>query len=87
MLAHAGARAIHMTKIDNLIFTEHADIEAALDGISKSEIAEAVSRGMRIRQNGKFIIIYKYFTVVYKIWPNGKYKIITVFSGHPRKWK
>ncbi len=76
-----------MVKIEDLIMTEHADVEAAIDGISKSEIAEALSRGMRIKQNGKFITIYKYFTVVYKILSEDKYKIITVFAGCPRKWK
>lgn len=65
--------------------TEHADKEAILDGISKNEIAEALSRGTKIKQNGKYITIYKYFTIVYKITIYGKYKIITIFTGYPRK--
>ncbi len=76
-----------MTKEEEVIFTKHAWTEAEQDGISESEIMEALTRGQRICQNNHFITIYKYFTVIYKIRPDGKYKIITVYSGYPRKWK
>ncbi len=68
-------------------FSKHAWIEAHEDGISDAEIAEALSRGPKFRQNGHFITIYKYFTIVYRRLSDGRYKIITVHSGHPRKWK
>jgi len=73
--------------VKDVIFTIHAFAEAEQDGISKNEIIEALSRGKTYPQNGKFITIYKYFTVIYKIRPDGKYKIITVYSGYPGTWK
>lgn len=57
------------------------------DGISATEIAEAISRGTKIRQNGHYITMYKYFTVVYKQLSDARYKIITVYAGYPKKWK
>ncbi len=76
-----------MVKEQDVIVTIHAWAEADQDGISKSEIVEAINRGLAVRQNGKRITIYKYFTVIYKIRPDGKYKVITVYSGYPRTWK
>lgn len=69
-----------------ILFSKHARLEAYEDGITESEIKEAVSRGDRIKQNGHFITIYKYFTVIYKK-SGDYYKIITVHAGYPRKWR
>jgi hypothetical protein len=68
----------------DIIMTFHAWQESEEDGISVTEIADAIKRGHKHRQNGKYIVIYKYFTVVYKVKANGMYKIITVYSGYPR---
>jgi hypothetical protein len=76
-----------MVKKEELVFSEHAQHEAFQDGISKSEIEEAIKRGASETQNGHFITIYKYFTVVYRKLPHGRYKIITVFAGYPRTWR
>ena len=76
-----------MVKKEDIVMSAHAWLESHADGISRTEIAEALSRGPRVQQNGHFITIYKYFTVVYRIMSDGRYRIITVHSGHPRKWK
>jgi len=75
-----------MVKKEDLDFSRHARLEAYEDGISESEILEAISRGKRTRQNGHYIITYKYFTVVFKI-SGTCYRIITVHTGYPRKWQ
>ncbi len=72
---------------EDLVMTKHALDEAMDEGISRIEIAEAISRGPRLPEGSHFITIYRYFTVVYEILPNEKYKIITVHSGKPRRWK
>ncbi len=54
-----------MVKKEDLAMSDHAWLESHADGISRNEIAEAITRGPRVRQNGHFITIYKYFTVVY----------------------
>jgi len=76
-----------MVKKEDLVLSDHSWVESHHDGISRNEIADALSRGARVPQSGHFITIYKYFTVVYRILPDGRYKIITVHSGHPRRWK
>ena len=83
----ADVQATLMVKKEELVFSNHALMESQIDGISRNEIAEALSRGAPVGQNGHFIIIYKYFTVVYRILPDGRCKIITVHSGYPKKWK
>lgn len=83
----ADVQATLMVKKEELIFSEHAELEALEDGISKSEIEEAIARGAKMRQNGHFITIYKYFTVVYRKLPHRRCRIITVFAGYPRTWK
>ncbi len=75
-----------MVTKEELIMTKHAQDEAMDDGISRLEIAEAISRGPRITEGNHFVTIYRHFTVVYeKI--DGKYKIITVHLGRPKGWK
>jgi hypothetical protein len=83
----AGAQAAFMVRKENITFSDHASFEADADGISLAEIADAISRGKRVRQNGHFITIYKYFTVIYVYLSDGRYKVITVHSGYPRKWR
>ena len=87
MLAHADVQANFMVKKEDVIFSNHGSFEADADGISLSEIAEAISRGKRVRQNGHFITSYKYYTVVYVQLSDGRYKIITVHAGYPKKWR
>ncbi len=86
MLAQAGAAGHFMVKKEDIVMSDHALKEAQEDGISENEAAEAITRGPKVRQNGHFITTYKYFTVVYKE-QYGKYKIITIHAGYPRKWK
>ncbi len=76
-----------MASKEDLVMTKHALDEALDEGISRIEIAEAVSRGPRFPEGNHFITIYRHFTVVYEILPEGKYKIITVHLGRPRGWK
>ncbi len=67
--------------------TRHAQDEAMDDGISREEIAEAISRGPRIPEGNNFVTIYRHFTVVYEKLTDGRYKIITAHLGRPRGWK
>ena len=76
-----------MVTKENLIMTKHAQDEAMDDGISRLEIAEAISRGPRIQEGHHFVTIYRHFTVAYEHLPDGRYKVITVHIGRPRKWK
>lgn len=76
-----------MVTKDDLVMTQHAQDEANDDGISRVEIAEAISRGPRILEGDHFLTIYRDFTVIYQRLPDGRYKIITVHLGRPRRWK
>ena len=76
-----------MVSKEDLVMTKHALDEALDEGISRIEIAEAISRGPRLPEGNHFITVYRCFTVVYEILPEGKYKIITVHLGKPRRWK
>lgn len=76
-----------MTTKEDLFMTKHAQDEANDDGISRVEIAEAISRGPRICEGDHFITIYRHFTVVYDQFPDGRFKVITVHLGRPRGWK
>ncbi len=67
--------------------TKHAQDEANNDGISRIEIAEAISRGPRMVEGNHFVIVYRNFTVVYEKLFDGRYKIITVHLGRPIRWK
>ncbi|MBI4449370.1 hypothetical protein HY641_05080 [Candidatus Woesearchaeota archaeon] len=46
--------------------TKHAQDEANDDGISRTEIAEAITRGPRVPEGDHFITIYLDFTVAYE---------------------
>lgn len=76
-----------MATKEDLILSQHALDEAMDDGISRVEIAEAISRGPRVPEGSHFITIYRHFTVVYDLLPDGRYKIITVHLGRPKNWK
>ncbi|MEK6904877.1 MAG: hypothetical protein AABX24_00595 [Nanoarchaeota archaeon] len=76
-----------MVAKEDLLMTKHAQDEANDEGISRVEIAEAISRGPRISEGNHFITIYRHFTTAYEKLPDGKYKIITVHLGRPRRWK
>lgn len=75
-----------MVQQEDLLMTKHAQDEALDDGISRVEIAEAISRGPRIIEGNHFVTIYRHFTVVYGLLEK-KYKIITVHLGRPKRWK
>ena len=51
---------------EDLVMTKHALDEAMDDGISRLEIAEAISRSPRIPEGNHFITIYRHFTVVFE---------------------
>ena len=76
-----------MVTKEDLLMTKHAQDEANDDGISRIEIAEAISRGPRIPEGNHFITIYRHFTVVYEKLDDGRYKIITAHLGRPTGWK
>ena len=76
-----------MATKEDLVMTKHAQDEANDDGISRIEIAEAISRGPRIVEGSHFVTIYRDFTVVYERLEDGRYKIITVHFGRPKGWK
>ena len=67
--------------------TKHAQDEANDDGISRTEIAEAITRGPKVREGNHFITVYRHFTVVYERIPDGCFKVITVHLGRPTNWK
>ncbi len=76
-----------MVTKEDLVMTKHAQDEALDDGISRIEIAEAISRGPRIPEGNHFVTVYRHFTVVYEALSDGRYKVITVHLGRPRRWK
>ncbi len=76
-----------MVEKEELVMTKHAQDEANDDGISRIEIAEAISRGPKVPENSHFVTVYRDFTVVYERMPDGRYKIMTVHLGRPRNWK
>ena len=76
-----------MVAKEDLLMTKHAQDEANDDGISRTEIAEAITRGPKVPENGHFVITYRDFTVAYKRLEDNKYKIITVHLGRPKNWK
>ncbi len=76
-----------MATKEDLVMTKHAQDEANDDGISRVEIAEAITRGPKILEGDHFLTIYRDFTVIYQRLPDSRYKIITVHLGRPRGWK
>ncbi len=76
-----------MVTTTELLMSKHAQDEAMDDGLSRVEIAEAISRGPRIPEGGHFLTVYRHFTVAYELLPDGRYKVITVHLGRPRGWK
>jgi len=76
-----------MVTKEELVMTKHAQDKAMDDGISRSEIAEAIGRGPRIPEGDHFITIYRHFTVAYEKLVDGRYKVITVHLGRPRGWQ
>lgn len=76
-----------MVTTEDLVMTKHAQDEAMDDGISRIEIAEAISRGPRVLECNHFLTVYRHFTVVYEHMEDGRFKIITVHLGRPTGWK
>lgn len=76
-----------MVSAADLVMTKHAQDEAMDDGISRLEIAEAIGRGPRMPEGNHFITVYRHFTVVYKLLPDRRFKVITVHLGRPKGWK
>ena len=76
-----------MVTKEELLMTKHAQDEAMDDGISKTEIAEAISRGPRVPESNHFVTVYRHFTVVSEKISDNLYKVITVHLGRPRGWK
>lgn len=76
-----------MVTKEDLVMSKHALDEAMDDGISRVEIAEAISRGPRVPEGNHFVTVYRYFTVVYETLPDGRFKVITVHAGRPKGWK
>lgn len=76
-----------MVTAEELVMSKHALDEAMDDGITRSEIAESISRGPRIPEGNHFITVYRHFTVAYERLSDGRYKVITVHLGRPRGWK
>ena len=76
-----------MATKEDLVMTKHAQDEANDDGISRTEIAEAISRGPKVPENSHFVTIYRHFTVIYERLSDGRFKIITVHLGRPKGWK
>lgn len=66
--------------------TKHAQDEANDDGISRVEIAEAISRGPRVIEGKHFVTVYRDFTVVYEKVDDARFKVITVHLGRPKGW-
>ena len=67
--------------------TKHAQDEANDDGISRTEIAEAITRGPKVSEGNHFVTVYRHFTVVYELFSERRFKIITVHLGRPTNWK
>lgn len=76
-----------MVTTEELVMTKHAQDEAMDDGISRVEIAEAISRGPRVLEGNHFLTVYRHFTVVYGRMEDGRFKIIIVHLGRPTGWK
>jgi hypothetical protein len=76
-----------MVTTNDLLMSKHAQDEAMDDGISRQEIAEAISRGPRVPEGNHFVTVYRHFTVVYERLAERRYKVITVHLGRPRGWK
>jgi len=76
-----------MVQKQDLFMTKHAQDEANDDGISRTEIAEAITRGPRVPEGDHFVTVYRHFTVVYERLDDHCFKIITVHLGRPNNWK
>lgn len=76
-----------MVTKEDIVMTKHAQDEANDDGISRTEIAEAITRGPKVPEGHHFITIYRHFTVVYDRLEDERFKIITVHLGRPKNWK
>ena len=76
-----------MATKEDLVMTKHAQDEAMYDGITRSEIAEAISRGPKVKEGRHFLTIYRYFTVVYEPLKDGRFRVVTTHLGRPKNWK
>ncbi|MEK6960277.1 MAG: DUF4258 domain-containing protein [Nanoarchaeota archaeon] len=76
-----------MVTKEQIVMTKHAIDEAMDDGISRSEIAEAVTRGPKVAEGDHFVTVYRHFTVVYQTMEDARIKIITVHIGRQTGWR
>jgi len=63
---------------EDLIVTKHAQEKMHVEGISISQIIEALERGSKYQQTDGFLAVYSYYSVAYKKLV-AKYLIKTVF--------
>ncbi len=47
-------------------------------GISEQEVREAIQSGAKMMQDNKIVAEYRYFAVVYSVFEQGTYFVITV---------
>ncbi|MBS3120916.1 DUF4258 domain-containing protein [Candidatus Woesearchaeota archaeon] len=65
---------------NDLIITKHAQEKMHIEGISVSQIIEALERGSKYRQTDGLLAVHSYYSVAYKI-IGAKYLIKTVFTN------
>ena len=76
-----------MVSKEDLVMTKHAQDEANDDGISRTEIAEAITQGPRFKEGDHFITIYRDFCVIFEPLEESRFKVITVHWGKPKNWR
>ena len=59
--------------------TRHAQEKMDLLGIEESLLIECLAKGATTKQTDGYLASYTYLQVVYKIKPDGTYKIKTIF--------
>lgn len=50
-----------------VVYSRHARQRMVLRGISRVEVETAILLGSKVRQNGRIVASYRYFSVVYLI--------------------
>jgi len=64
--------------IGDLLITKHAQEKMLIEGISATQICEAIERGSKFQQTEGLLVRYSYFSVAYRRLGQ-KYVIKTVF--------
>ncbi len=62
-----------------LLVTKHARDMMVERGIEEEQIKVAIQRGSKTKQTEGYLVMYTYLAIAYKILPDGRYKIKTVF--------